>query len=346
MGLPMFALAAALWWEAVGDGAREDQAPPPALLAAGVVVGSMPLVHGHAFAAAVAIAGALAFLFPRRGWTWFFVPALLLALPQAFWLASGSGMQVSSFLALHVGWDRGARDPLTFWLWNTGVFLPLLTTALAWRAGGRLVPPRLARFYVPFAMCFVVPNLLRMSPWIWDNIKFLFLWWVASAPLVAALLARMLRSRWPARAAGAVLLCAAVLAGALDVWRVVRPVRSYVLFPPAALEAAERVAAATPPRAVVLHAPAYDSPVPLSGRRSVLGYEGHIWSQGLDKGRRAELLAHAYQGGATVEDLFPLEAGYLIVGPHERQAYRVDEAFLARFPVVFEMEAYRLHRLR
>jgi hypothetical protein len=140
---------------------------------------------------------------------------------------------------------------------------------------------------------------------------------------------------------------AAVLAGMLDVWRVALPVRSYLLFGPAALAVAERIAEVTPPRAIILHAPAYNSPVPLSGRRSVLGYEGHIWSQGLDQGRRADLLKDAYEGREGAEStLRQLGVEYVFVGPQERQAYQLGETFLDRLPVVIDGEAYRLHRLR
>jgi hypothetical protein len=348
MGLPLFVLAATLWWEAVAGAVRDDApAARAALGAAGVVVGLLPLVHGHSFAAALAIAGLLAVLFPRRQWLAFAVPAVLLAAPQVLWLASGSAMQTGRFLAVQVGWDRGTRDPLTFWLWNTGVFLPLLAAALLWRRGGHVVPAPLARFYVPFACCFVVPNLLRLSPWIWDNVKFLFLWWVASAPLVAALLARLLRDRTLPRVAGAALLAAATLAGALDVWRVARPVRVYPLFSAEDLLAAELLAQVTPPRAIVLHAPTHDSPVLLSGRRSVLGYEGHIWSQGLDKGRRPEQIAHVYQGGPLADAVLrELGVDYVFVGPQERRAYGVSDELLARLPLVAEGETHSIHRAR
>jgi hypothetical protein len=348
MGLPLFALAAALWWEAAGGDARQDpRAARAALAAAGVVVGLLPLVHGHSFAAALAIGCVLAALFPRRQWLAFLALAFALAAPQVLWLASGSAMQAGRFVAFQLGWDRGARDPFTFWLWNTGVLLPLLAAALLWRRDGRLVGKELARFYLPFASCFVVPNLLRLSPWIWDNIKFLFLWWVASAPLVAALLARLLRGPLPARVAGVLLLAASVLAGALDVWRVARPVRSYVIFPPEALAAAEQVAAVTPPRSLILHAPSHDNPVLLTGRRSVLGYEGHIWSQGLDQGRRAEHIAEIYHGGAAASELLrALGVDSIFVSGQERRAYEVNDAFLARFPLLAEGDGYRLHRAR
>lgn len=341
MGLPLFALAAALWWDAVRtEGGR---AARQLLGAAGVVVGLLPLVHGHSFAAAMAIACALALLFPRREWTAFFASSVALAIPQVVWIASGSAMQAGRFLAVQVGWDRGGADPFSFWLRNTGVFIPLLVAALA--SGRRVLPAQLPRFYVPFAACFVVPNLLRLSPWIWDNIKFLFLWWTASAPLVAALIAFLLRGRPLARVAGAALLLLAVLAGALDVWRVAQPARSYVVFPPSALTAGESIAAVTPPRALVLHAPAHDSPVLLTGRRSLLGYEGHIWSQGLDQQGRAETLAEIYAGGPAAEDLLRASgASFILAGPHERAKYRdLNESFLARFPVAWHDDRYRLY---
>lgn len=347
MGLPLFMLAATLWWDAVSSSDDDRGRRRAALLAAGVVVGLMPLVHGHSFAASMAIAAALAVLFPARAWAGFFGAALLLGVPQVIWMATGSALETSRFLAVHLGWDRDGRNPLWFWLWNTGVFLPLLAVALLWRGGGAIVSPRLARFYVPFLGCFVVPNLFRLSPWIWDNIKFLFLWWVASAPLVALALARLLRGGALARAGGVALLVIATLAGALDVWRVAQPARTYVIFPPAALEVADQVAAATPPGALILRAPTYDSPILLTGRRSLMGYDGHIWSQGLDKDRRPELIARTYRGGERAEELLrELAIDYVFLGAQERRAYEVDEAFLARFPLAVEGGIYRLYRVR
>ena len=39
-----------------------------------------------------------------------------------------------------------------------------------------LVPGPLLRFYLPFTFCFIVPNLVKLAPWGWDNIKVLFYW--------------------------------------------------------------------------------------------------------------------------------------------------------------------------
>ncbi len=50
-------------------------------------------------------------------------------------------------------------------------------------------------FYIPFLLCFIIPNLVRLAPWDWDNIKILIYWFVGSLPFVALLLARLFESR-------------------------------------------------------------------------------------------------------------------------------------------------------
>src|SRR5205085_2157617 len=48
-------------------------------------------------------------------------------------------------------------------------------------------------FYLPFTLCFIIANVTKVSPYLWDNIKVLFYWYVASTPLVALLLVRLWR---------------------------------------------------------------------------------------------------------------------------------------------------------
>ena len=294
LGLPLFVVVARWWWHSVGRGADPARAGR-LMTGAGIAAGLLPLAHAHSLALALALGGALALLFPRwRAWARFFAAAVALALPQMLALAQGSALQARSFLGWHLGWDRGETDPLWFWLYNTGVFIPILIAALA--AHRRLLPRHVLRYYLPFALCFFVPNVLRLSPWIWDNIKFLFYWWVASAPIVALALARLARARRVAAAGAAVLLLALTLSGALDVWRVASGHLAHVIFGPEAIAFGRAIAQTTPPGAVIAADPAYNTPVLLSGRPALLGYPGHIWSQGLDAGQREQDLAQFYSG--------------------------------------------------
>ncbi len=342
LGLPLFLLVVTLWWDAVRDA---DVARARRTMAgAGALCGLLPLAHAHGFVVLLSVGALLALLHPPRArWLVFFAAAIVVGLPQALWMAQGSATRAGGFVAWHVGWDRGELNPLVFWALNAGVFLVLYLAALG--AGRRWLPEGVARFALPFALWLAVPNLLRLSPWIWDNVKFLFYWYVASVPLVALLLARLSRLGAAGAAAAGLLLAASTASGALDAWRVASRSREHVLFDREALAFVERLVEATPPRALVLHDPTYNSPVLLSGRRSLLGYPGHIWSQGLDASDRALEIERVYSGdAAAVGRLRTRGATHLLVGPQERDLVR-DPSALDGHELVLREDGYRLYRL-
>ena len=153
-----------------------------------------------------------------------------------------------------------------------------------------------------------MPNVLKLAPWVWDNIKVLFYWWVGFAPLVALVLATWWsRSRAVGRAVVAGVLVSLTLAGSLDVWRVVSGQTTYGEFDPDGVALAAAIRDRTPPDAVILHAPTWNPPVFLTGRRSVLGYTGYIWAHGLPYADRERDIRAIYAGGA---DAMPLLRQY------------------------------------
>jgi hypothetical protein len=349
-GLALFVLALALMW----DGARKNSglsetARMRRMLAAGSLAALLPLVHMHSFLVLVSAAVCLVVLFPGvRAWSRFFVPVVVLAGPQVFWLLHGTGIAQGSFVQWRVGWDRAFEGPLWFWFYNTGLAIPAVAAALVWRESEWLVSRDLARFLAPFAGCFLLPNLLQLSPWLWDNIKFLFFAHVAATPLLALLIVKLWRfRRWGARAASVVLLVSLTLAGALDVTRMTTRQGAQRIFDASTMRFAEMLAENTPPRAVILRAPTYNHAALLAGRLSPLGYAGHVWSQGMDKGTREQDVAAIYRGAPDARArLSRLHVDYLVVGPQERAELQVNEAFVGSLPLVGEMDGYRLYRVR
>ncbi len=346
LGLPLFLIVATLWWEAVTDADRARGRRR--LLASGVIIGLMPLAHAHAFTIAMAVGVALAVLFPDgKGWTRALGLAAVLAAPALLLLGRGSSMQSGRFVGWEVGWDRGAQGIVRFWWLNLGFFIPALVAALAWRGRRPLVERPLLRFYAPFALCFLVPNLVRLSPWIWDNIKFMVWWHVASAVLVALLLARLWRMGSGWRTASALLFVLLTLSGALDLWRAGAGKITNPIVSPEGTAFAEDVRAATPPRAVILHAPAYNSEVYLTGRRTVVGYLGHMWSQGLDIGNREADLKAIYEGSPDARSrLDGNGVDFIVAGPLEEAMEDFNPEALSGLPVVVERGPYRLYRSR
>ncbi len=353
LALPLMLLVFALWAEALTSPAHGDErdahSRPEALLGrAGLVTGLLPLAHAHSFTCSLAVAAALALLFPlRRAWAAFFAGALALGLPQVLLLAHGSALQAGHFVGLQFGWDRGAWNPIVFWLINTGALLPLWLAALLWRGRTPLLTQAQRRLHAPFVLLFVVPNLLRLSPWIWDNVKFLFVWFVAAAPLVALALARLGRATWPRRAAAAALLGSLTAAGALDLWRVASRQVWLPIVDAAGLHFARDVHAATPPGARLLHWPTHDAPTLLAGRASVLGYPGHVWSQGLEAGtREADVTAFYAEAPRGVHVLRRYAVDFVVEGPRERREARALRERLSAFPVLVESGPYRLYDVR
>jgi hypothetical protein len=345
LGLPLAIIIFRLWWDAPADdaGARRSR-----MIAAGVIAGMLPLVHAHSFAVVLGVGGCLAILSADR-WAWvpFFAWSLALGLPQVWWVTRASGVEGQAFLAWSVGWDRGGQNVVTFWLENTGAFGPLLAVALLWPSIPPRVPRALGLFYLPFLMCFIVPNLVRLAPWIWDNIKVLVYWFIASVPLVALVLGQWVHgTRWR-RPLAVALLIVLMLAGALDLWRVASGAFEARIFDRAGIEFAGMVADRTSAGSLILHAPIPNHPIGLSGRRSLMGYPGHVWSHGLDPGPRQADIRRMYAGGEDASALLARYGiDYVVIGPDERFKLSASERFFDRFPRVAEAGGYRLYRIR
>jgi hypothetical protein len=319
------------------------------MIGAGVVAGLLPLAHAHSFVVLMLMGGCLALLFPRwRAWFVFFAVALLIAAPQMWWATRESAARAGSFFGWQFGWDRGEQDALWFWFKNTGLFIPLLLAAMGWLAwrGRAAASKRLLLFYLPFTLLFVISNAGKISPWIWDNIKVLYYWYVASVPLVALLLARLWRLHAATRVAAVALLLTLTAAGALDVWRVVSKASEQREFDRAGVAFAEIIKTRTAPRSLILHAPTYNHPVYLTGRRALMGYAGHLWSQGIDYAPREAELKRMYAGAPDAESLLAKHGvEYVVVSPLERGATRVNEQFFRRFMKVGETGGYSLYKV-
>ena len=374
MGLPLAVIAFTQWWIAT-DKSRPQQTPETGkkkraaakqktvsqeplpqsrfplntrrMIAAGFAAGLLPLVHAHSFVVVMAMAGCLALLQIRwREWFVFFAVASVIAIPQLLWSTMHSAVDAGSFFAWEIGWDHGQENPVFFWFKNTGFFIPLILVAVLIKQGSYLVPRRLLLFYLPFTLCFIIPNFVKMAPWIWDNIKVLYYWWLASAPLVALLLARLWQQGNIRRTIAAVLFVCVTLAGALDVAGIAFRSVKYQVFDSEGLRFAELVKAQTAPRSLIIHAPVHNTPVFLTGRRSLMGYPGHIWTHGLQFVQREGEIKRIYLGAPDAAQLirnYGIE--YLVLGPQERIVTQVNDQFISRFQKVGEVGEYKLYKI-
>lgn len=341
-GLPIAALILALWRLAIDRG-KDPQLRRRWMAAAGVLAGMLPMLHAHGFFSVMIVAPLLFVLFRSLDWAWFFVPAGVLSAPQALYL--GSTPVKSQLFKFQPGWESGDSSVLLFWAANAGLFLLLLSGAFALP---KLLDEKTRLFASVFILWFLVPNLVLLAPWPWDNIKMLIYWALVSSPLVAALLADWFRRGVVWGVGAGVLLVMLTLAGALDVWRGFSPVEKVTLLGAAEVEVAALIREQTEPRSVILHAPIHNSAVCLTGRQSVMGYPGHLWTHGISYQERELEVESILRWAANAEQLID-ERGvdYLLIGPTERSKFRPPEMLLgSRYPVVFEHADYKLFLVR
>jgi hypothetical protein len=359
LAAPVMVLVWWFWWSAL----RKPLTARRRLLAAGVLTGLLPLAHTHSFLCTFSMGfclmlmGRRKFLRGNREWwvSWFgyLTVALLMAVPQLLLLFSGSQTQTDKFFGLSLGWmaKDAERDPVTYWLLNAGLFLPLLCMALMGRYHGRwLVRPALRRFYLPFLLCFFAPNIIKFAPWAWDSIKVLYVWYIASVPIVAVLLARLWRSRAVGgRAVATTAFVLLTFSGSLDVYRVASTHQNMVVINHEEMLFAEKMSAVLPRKTVVVCAPIHNSPLMLTGRTAFMNYPGFLWTNGLPYADREQEVMSIYRGGpAALTLLHQHGLHYLILGPQEDRwaddkKVTLGKAFYATFAVIAQQGEYRLY---
>jgi len=343
-GWPLLFFALALLVESSRGGSPSSPGPSRAQLwlRAGILGSLLPLVHSHSFAVLCFCALMLAARSEARALLAFIRGVLPLALPAILFMATRNSLSTTSFFAWQPGFDGGAANPLKYWLMNAGLFLPLALAGIALARGASVR----AWFAAPFVALFVLANLFRLSPWIWDNMKFLAPAHAGLAPFAALALARAWRHGRAGRVAAIAAFVAATLSGVLDVSKVAAAGGVFGIFENADFAFAEKVRAATSPSTTILTASTHNHPVLLSGRREFLGYEGHLWSQGLDYAARKPVAEAMFRGAPQPADpagLIRIDA--IAITPAERALPFDAATALQALPSIVD-SPYRLVKVR
>jgi hypothetical protein len=286
---------------------------------------SMPLFHFHTFLALSIVL--LCFLLsegvvvffnarsaPANKWTDLFnqLPisrhaVVLVAsslLPATFfvWLTTDE-FHAGSILGWQPGWvqavkgDELAKPFLAFWLLNFGLWVPIILTLFG-LALGRLretgMPKKItpnAAFLVSALSIFLLAYFVRLAPWGWDNMKVLI--WAYF--IVLPFLWRDLIAKWPATARVAV--CVALFGSGFFSLFGGLAVGNYGFASRAELDLVSDAVRPLPVEARFAAFPTYNHPLLLNGRRLVMGYPGHLWTQGFaDYGQTQSQLQQLMQG--------------------------------------------------
>lgn len=294
---------------------------------------SLPLFHIHTF---MALSILLFCLFicgdaPIRGHTLRLVLSAVVPATFFVWLITDH-FHAKSVIEFHPGWvqrdDGEFRMPFfRFWFFNFGILVPLLLTLVGflgyrvWQQGfqlGRKQPEEIA-FVFGASTIFVFFFFVKTAPWGWDNIK-IGIW---AYFIVLPYLWRDLILQWERPIRWAV--CFALFAsGFVSLFGGLAAGKGGFGF--ASRGEIDAISAATRPMPIEARFaawPTYNHPLLLSGRKVVMGYPGHLWTQGFDDyGKTNDTLTKLMQGAPNWRDIARvLHVHYIFWGREEKANY-------------------------
>ncbi|MEO5754953.1 MAG: hypothetical protein ABIR38_09620 [Chthoniobacterales bacterium] len=313
---------------------------------------TMPLFHVHTF---LALSGVLAFWLLVGTWEMRKQIAILLsaAFVPATWIVwmITDHLQAKSILAWAPGWlqsDPGfSTSAVRFWIVNFGLTLPALIALVAvviWRARGnqvaqvtegmekeasaevvagpgwweRLCVSQSFAFVAPAALIFIFALFVKTAPWGWDNAKLIIWAYFICLPF----LWRDLIARFPIpmRAGVCFLLFFSGFVSLLGGLSVGSP--GFDIADRTELDAIATVVRRVPIEERFAAFPTFNHPLLLNGRKVVLGYPGHLWTQGFDYAPIEQQLTALMQGAPDWrERARALHARYLFWGENEKRNY-------------------------
>lgn len=137
----------------------------------GIVAGLIPFFHAHSFIV-ISFTALFIFLYKRKlEWLYFFIPLVLLSLPQIYWMMEVPKVDYFfGFVYNERFW--GADSPVLlifkhFIFWVRVMGIPFVLGVI----GFFLANKKLRIFFIPFLILFLAANLVRFQPSFGDNNK-------------------------------------------------------------------------------------------------------------------------------------------------------------------------------
>lgn len=268
----------------LGNGSRGIPLAAQAFLYA-----TMPLFSAHTFLfLSIVLASSFLFAEGNRARILLFTLACVPPATLSCWLVTG-GFTAASGIRWLPGWMQGDGG-WKFWALNFGAALPLLA-ALAIIATIRGSAAARA-FSLAGLATIVACFLVAFAPWEWDNTKLLLWGWLACAPFLRDLVLRPIPV-----VPRAVVYAVLFLTGALSLVGGLDGRHGYRLASRTDLAEHSALLGDPDPEVRVAVEPDYNHPAILLGHPVSCGYEGHLWSHGLDYRTTMDALRLALERG-------------------------------------------------
>lgn len=256
----------------------DNDGPRLPVMAQAALYATMPFFNAPAFLFLSAVLAGCAQVGWRKNVARPFIVLGLLSVIPASWLVHlvTAGFSAPSAFRFAPGWMQDDAG-LWFWLLNFGAFLPLVVVLGVVLFRRSVASDSAKVFYAIGGGTLVFCFMFQLAPWPWDNTKLLLWGYLALVPILWS----ELLARWPRWAQTAICLLLFSAGGAaLVVGLDAR--HGYKLADRAELAELQVMLRKIPVNTRLACAPSYEHPALLLGQPVVTGYDGHLYSQGLD----------------------------------------------------------------
>ncbi len=319
---------------------------------AGFLSGSLPLVQAHSLFLIFLISLFISPFIVLKSrdkktvivnWLVFALISIFLSVPILSAI-SPTTQNFLHFLQYKPGWTS-KENILWFWFKNLGLFGPMLIASLVWLYQKNR---SLFIYYLPFLAVFILTNIFIFQPWDFDNSKLLVYWFFPSCIVVAYFLYdQFFQETLYKKVMGAMIVFLMILAGSLDLFRTFTPVTNYRIFSRSDLEVADNIKRMTSRDSIFVTASNHNNPIAaLSGRSIFLGFEGWLWSHGIDYSQREKDIRTIYLGDQKAESLIKqYRINYVTIGPQERAQFSINESYFRKYPLLILARGWQIYNV-
>lgn len=279
--------------------------------------------------------------FKKWFYAWFLI-FLVSSLQIAPIILSISGR---NFIKLHFGWlSKPKENLLFFWIKNLGIAPLLVSLALI----SRKLKKRVKFFFFPFGVLFILINLFSFQPYTWDNVKFLIAVHLASSILIALFLEKLATKNLLFKLLAPIIVILLILSGLISYLS--EPQANYLLFANEDISLGEFIKKNTNTEDIFLTQPIHNSPPAcLAGRSILMGYQGYLWTQGIDYKNREEdilkmLSANGLSEFKSLANAYNIT--YAVLNLKNNSIPINYQFFQKNFAAIYQSKDYQVFKLR
>ena len=346
-----------------------------------IILGILPIAHIHSFLAIglflsiyfISKVISKDFVLAKRS---FFVgfSGLIISIPQLLFLLGGRVGQ--GFSHLRLGWmiEKGygganfATDTHTVFsfsylnfIWiNFGLIIPIAILAtlclfaiLKVSKGGYKVDIGIMLFAITSFAIFILANLYQFQPWDYDNNKlliyFVFFISVFALHIIGIFIAKFIPNitfKYIILSLVTLFIC---ISGMVDVYRrfTVPQDDLVVVFERDYIEMGDYISKNTDKNKTIISSLEHRNPaIALGGRQGVIGYDGWLWSRGIDYNERKKEVEAFFNDPQSAGSIFAkYKIGYILVDEKVKLNRHVVSYFDQKFKKIKENERFILYQI-